>query len=82
MFKTDIKNFLFNFLIILLIFFIDRVSKVYILKLSEVSNGVDKYLTSYLNLYLIWNEGVAFGLFASQRSSWLNFPQKIFPKTN
>ena len=68
MFKIDIKKFLFNFLIILLIFFIDRVSKVYILKLSEVSNGVDKYLTSYLNLYLIWNEGVAFGLFSTDSS--------------
>ena len=39
-------------------------SKFYILKLAEVENSVDIYITSYLNLFLIWNKGIAFGLFS------------------
>ena len=68
MFKINLKKNLFNFLIVLVIFFIDRISKIYILKLAELANGVDEYLTSYLNLYLIWNKGVAFGLFSMDSS--------------
>tara|TARA_B100000795_G_scaffold13913_1_gene9531 strand:+ start:1284 stop:1706 length:423 start_codon:yes stop_codon:yes gene_type:complete len=41
---------------------IDRISKFYILKISEIENSVDIYINSYLNLYLIWNKGIAFGL--------------------
>jgi len=47
-----------------MIFLIDRMSKLYILKLADVENSVDIYVTSYLNLFLIWNKGIAFGLFS------------------
>ncbi len=47
-------------------------SKIYILKLAELGNTVDLYLTSYLNLYLIWNKGIAFGLFSFDNSSIYN----------
>ena len=47
-----------------MIFLADRVSKIYILKIAELENTVDIYLTSYLNFYLIWNKGIAFGLFS------------------
>ncbi len=60
--KTDFKFFLLDFVIVSLIFLMDRVSKIYILKIAELENKVDIYLTSYLNLYLIWNKGIAFGL--------------------
>ena len=40
----------------------DRVSKAYILKIAELENVVDIYLNPYLNFYLIWNKGIAFGL--------------------
>ena len=46
----------------MLIFLADRISKIYILNLAELENTVDIYLTSYLNIYLIWNKGIAFGL--------------------
>ena len=62
MFKTNHKKTLFNLSIILVLFFIDRVAKIYILKLAELNGAVDIYLSPYLNLYLIWNKGVAFGL--------------------
>jgi len=47
-----------------MIFLIDRMSKLYILKLADIENSVDIYVTSYLNLFLIWNKGIAFGLFS------------------
>ena len=62
MFKTILKKTLLNFIIVLIIFFLDRVSKIYILKIVELENVVDIYLTPYLNFYLIWNKGIAFGL--------------------
>jgi len=62
--NVSLKNFLINLLIILFIFFVDRISKIYILNLSELKNSLDIYVTPYLNLFLIWNKGVAFGLFS------------------
>ena len=64
MFKINFKKVLFNFTIITLIFLIDRISKNYILKIAEQESLVDIYINSYLNFYLIWNKGIAFGLFS------------------
>ena len=66
--KVNYKKILLNILIILAIFLTDRVSKIYILKLAELENVVDIYLTQYLNIYLIWNKGIAFGLFSFNES--------------
>ena len=68
MFKVNIKRTLLNSLIILVIFLVDRISKIYILKIAELENIVDIYLTSYLNFYLIWNKGIAFGLFSFEEN--------------
>ena len=62
--KINLKNFYLNLAIILIIFIFDRATKLYILKLAEVETSVDIYITSYLNLFLIWNKGIAFGLFS------------------
>ena len=64
MLKVNFKKILLNSIIVLVIFLADRVSKIYILKIAELENTVDIYLTSYLNFYLIWNKGIAFGLFS------------------
>ena len=66
--KVNIKKILKNFVIILTIFLADRFSKIYILKIVELENVVDIYITQYLNLYLIWNKGIAFGLFSFDKS--------------
>ena len=68
MLKDNLKKILINFVIVLVIFLADRVSKIYILKIAELENKVDIYLTFYLNLYLIWNKGIAFGLFSFDES--------------
>ena len=59
-------------MILIIIFLIDRISKFYVLKLVEVEGSVDIYITPYLNLFLIWNKGVAFGLFAANGSMIYN----------
>ena len=66
--KIRLKKFSLSLVILITIFLIDRLTKVYILKLLEVESSVDLYLTSYLNLYLIWNKGIAFGLFSVNES--------------
>jgi len=66
--KTEYKKFFLNFIILITIFLIDRISKLYILKLAKIENSVDIYLTPYLNLYLIWNKGIAFGLLSMDES--------------
>ena len=68
MLKMNFKKILINFMIVLVIFLADRISKIYILKIAELENIVDIYLTNYLNLYLIWNKGIAFGLLSINES--------------
>ena len=62
MFRINYKKILLNLVLVIILFLIDRISKIYILKVAELNNAVDIYITPYLNLYLIWNKGVAFGL--------------------
>ena len=64
MFKVNYKKLLHNSIIIAAIFLADRVSKFYILKIADTESLVDIYVNSYLNFYLIWNKGIAFGLFS------------------
>tara|TARA_B100000767_G_scaffold177162_1_gene165519 strand:+ start:617 stop:1108 length:492 start_codon:yes stop_codon:yes gene_type:complete len=65
---VNFNKILSNFIIILTIFLVDRISKVYIIKLSEIEGVVDIYLTPFLNFYLIWNKGIAFGLLSFNES--------------
>tara|TARA_Y100000590_G_scaffold49555_1_gene52386 strand:+ start:1251 stop:1742 length:492 start_codon:yes stop_codon:yes gene_type:complete len=73
MFKVNFKNFFLYSGIVIFIFILDRISKLYILNLVEINNEVDIYIFSFLRLYLIWNKGVAFGLFSFEQSSVYNF---------
>ena len=49
-------------IIILFIFFLDRVSKIYLLNLEISGTTIDFYINSFLNFYLVWNSGIGFGL--------------------
>ena len=60
--KINLKNFYLNLIILLIVFIFDRATKLYIIKLAEVETSVDIYIAPYLNLFLIWNKGIAFGL--------------------
>ena len=54
--------------LILFVFVIDRVSKIFILNILENIGSVDIYINSFLSIYLIWNKGIAFGLFSFDKS--------------
>ena len=54
-----------------LVFLLDRLSKFYILNLAE-SGDVDIYINTYINFYLIWNKGVAFGFLSSDENYLYN----------
>ena len=62
------KQFILNFLVILFIFFLDRISKIYILNIAETEGIVDISLNSFLNIILIWNTGIGFGLFQLEQN--------------
>ena len=67
------KNFLINFLIILCIFCVDRFSKIYVISFHEKNYGSDLYNSKFLNISLIWNEGIAFGLLSYENNQIYNF---------
>jgi signal peptidase II len=77
MLKINLKKILINFTIVLIIFLIDRLSKIYILQIAELGKTVDIYVTQYLNFYLIWNKGIAFGLFSFDESFIYNLITSI-----
>ena len=59
-----IKNFITNLLLILSIFLMDRFSKVYVIHQDKNFSGSEIFSSKFLNINLIWNEGIAFGLFS------------------
>ncbi len=72
MLENNTKKFFLSFLIILIIFAFDRISKLYILNLAETEKYLDIYFNSFLNFHLIWNTGVGFGLFSSEANFYYN----------
>ena len=49
-------------IIILFIFGVDRLSKMYLINLQSSGTDIDFYIFPFLNFYLIWNTGIGFGL--------------------
>ena len=49
-------------LVILSIFVLDRIIKIYLINLQDQGTDVDFYISSFLNIYLVWNTGIGFGL--------------------
>ena len=68
--KNLSKNFYINLSFILLIFLFDRISKIYVIYLDNKLLGSEIFSSNFLNINLIWNQGIAFGFFS--------FNDKIF----
>ena len=68
-------KFFFNISLIVpaLIFTLDRISKIYVINLSKNSFDIELYTSKFLNITLVWNEGIAFGLFSASHEHWYNF---------
>ena len=70
---SNSKNFYINLIIVLSIFILDRLTKIYIIYLDKINSGSELYLSKYLNIYLIWNKGIAFGLFSLDEKNFYNY---------
>ncbi|MFL2892287.1 MAG: signal peptidase II [Candidatus Pelagibacter sp.] len=62
--KLLVKKIFIYFLIVSVIFALDRFSKLFVLNILEDKDKVDIYINSFLSLYLVWNKGIGFGLFS------------------
>ena len=68
-----IKKSFWNVFFISVIFIIDRLTKIMVLKSAETFGEVNILVTKFLSINLIWNEGIAFGLFSFDQKSYYNF---------
>ena len=71
-FKFLSKNFYISFSIVTLISILDRLSKISVIELNKNSLGSEIFSSAYLNIVLVWNKGIAFGLFSFDESSLYN----------
>ena len=67
--KLFFKKTFIYFGIILFIFLVDRISKLYILSILEDSGFVDININQFINFILVWNSGIGFGLFSFEQST-------------
>ncbi len=67
-----IKKKYIELIILFFIFLSDRITKLYIIHLGDVSNASDLFSSKFLNIQLIWNNGVAFGLFSFDENKLYN----------
>jgi|TARA_B110001452_G_scaffold133539_1_gene111024 signal peptidase II len=67
-----LKKKIVIFYITTIIFILDRLSKYFILELSNSVEKLNMPITSFLNLNLIWNDGIAFGLFSFKEQFYYN----------
>ena len=66
------KNFYISTILVALIFIVDRFSKIYVIHLNKFNYSSELYQSKYLNISLVWNEGIAFGLLSFSQSNLYN----------
>ena len=67
-----LKKNIISVVIVFMVFFFDRVSKYFIFNLSQPLGELNLPITSFLNFNLVWNKGIAFGLFSFSQSFYYN----------
>ena len=66
------KDLIINISLTFLIFLLDRISKIYVINLDKKLLGSEIFSSKYLNISLIWNEGIAFGLLSFNHGNLYN----------
>jgi signal peptidase II len=66
------KDFITTLSILMVIFFLDRITKEYVIFLNNQNYDPDLFLSSFLNIVLIWNDGIAFGLLSFDDKTFYN----------
>ena len=72
MLKFFNKNFYSSISLVGLIYFLDRLTKIFVIQIDKNNLGSDLFSSTYLNIVLIWNKGIAFGLFSFDDSKLYN----------
>ena len=67
------KTFYINLIIVFSIFILDRLTKIYVIYLNKINSSSEIFSSKFLNIYLIWNEGIAFGFFSFDENNLYNF---------
>ena len=67
------KERIWNLLFIIGIFALDRLTKIAIINSTDLYGEKIFTITSFLNLNLIWNDGIAFGMLSFQEKNYYNF---------
>ena len=67
-FKTNFlkKENIFSLVLLLIIFSVDRFTKIRIINSQAVENTI--FINDFLNYELVWNTGIGFGLFSLEAS--------------
>ena len=57
-------------IMVFLVFFFDRATKIYLINLQSTGTDVDFYILPFLNFFLVWNTGIGFGLISLESSNY------------
>ena len=66
------KRLIINLFTVIIIFSLDRISKFYVISQSERNLSYDLFQSKFLNINLVWNEGIAFGLLSFDKDHLYN----------
>lgn len=66
------KSFYISLITVLVIFILDRITKLYVIFESNKLLNNELFISKYLNITLIWNNGVAFGFFSLDQGNLYN----------
>ena len=77
MFNFIKRDYYIIFFTIIFIFCLDRFTKEYVIYLSNQNLNSEIYISEYLNIFLIWNDGIAFGLFSDNNQILYNIISSI-----
>ncbi len=70
--NEKINKLLVGSIFLVICFALDRLSKIYVLNILNNEGQVDLYINQFLNIYLVWNTGIGFGLFSSEDQLFYN----------
>ena len=82
MIKFINKKIIIYFFITLFIFTLDRISKIYVINIAETYGKVDIYLNQFVNIFLVWNTGIGFGLLSFEKQFMYNLITLIIVLVN
>ena len=66
------KKSIIDLFTVIVIFSLDRISKFYVISQSEKNFSYDLFESKFLNINLVWNEGIAFGLLSFDEMYFYN----------